>query len=237
MICKLREGTRRRRRRLSRSRSSSHCEGPEVVWREEAVRLSRAGGRAGAGQQDPLLLLRRRRAPRRVPSRGGTQSDLRFHRTCRGRDKSRKNRGGPAAVSPLFADHAPPLLYSCRGSPLPLERAGAPQPGVQGSRYAGWPPPSSPPLSPAASLDMRPPLFHELCLLLPLWSLSQEHSSCPRFVRQLTGGSVPPTPANSQLGFRKARGGEEVLAPRGGVGWGAQTLSPSFSHTPQSSAS
>lgn len=58
MICKLREGTRRRRRRLSRSRSSSHCEGPEVVWREEAVRLSRAGGRVGAGQQDPLLLLR-----------------------------------------------------------------------------------------------------------------------------------------------------------------------------------
>ena len=170
--------------------------------------------------------LRRRRAPRRVPSRGGPQSDLRFHRTCRGRDKSRKNRGGPAAVSPLFADHAPPLLYSRRGSPLPLERARAPQPGVQGSRYAGWPPPSSPPLCPSASLDTRPALFHELCLLLPLWSLGQEPSSCPRFVRQLTGGSVPPTPANSQLGIRKARGGEEVLAPGGGPGWGAQTLSP-----------
>nr|CAI9712694.1 unnamed protein product [Rangifer tarandus platyrhynchus] len=171
-----------------------------------------------------------RRAPRRARSRAGSQSDLRFHRTCGGRDKSRKNRGGPAAVSPLFADRAPhPRLYSCRGSPLPLERARAPQPGAQGSRYAGWPPPSSPPLSPSASLDTRPPLFHELCLLLQLRSLGQEHSFCPRFVRQLTGGSAHQLPLTlswglgSQEGERRPRPG---AGREGRLGTGCTTPRP-----------
>ena len=129
-----------------------------------------------------------------------------------------------AFVAPHCPWREPELLSPAFRAPA--TRAGLLPPApVSPLSLAGHASPTVQSLSPSASLDMRPPLFSELCLLLR-WPLGQEHSSCPSFVRQLTDGSVPPTPANSQLGFRKARGGEEVLIPRCGVGWWAQTLSP-----------
>lgn len=175
------------------------------------------------GHQDPLRwLLHTRRAPRRIPSRGGTQSDLRFHRTPLAASGKRTaeagakaGRTGEVQSAQSSAAHARPLLCSLPGSPLPLERARA-QSGVQGSRYAGWPPASSPPLSPSVSLDMCPSLFSELCLLLLRWSIGQEHSSCPSFVRQLMDGShqLPLT-----LSWGSGRQEGERKSSSQGAGW------------------
>ena len=144
---------------------------------------------------------------------------------CRGRDESRKNRGGLersvlclwivlAPCSTAFvAPHCPwrePELLSLMFK-APATRAGLLPPA---------------PVSPSQPRWTRIPHCSVSCASSSCWSLGQEHSSCPSFVRRLTDGSAPPTPANSQLGFRKARGGEEVLIPRCGVGWWAQTLSP-----------